>query len=89
MTEEMRTVYCCTCDREFQEPEKLYKNGYADPEDRECNCCYDEHKITWDYTTAQDNGCGDGCIIDGECDECGATGTAEFSSRNVEFEVSD
>ena len=89
MTEKMRTVYCCECDREFQEPERLYESGYADPEDRACTCCYDEHTITWNYNTARDNGCGDGCIIEGRCEECGATGKAEFSSNNIKFEETD
>jgi len=54
----------------------------------ECQCCLnDYHQVTWDYETAEDNMCGDGCMIEGTCDICGASGVGEFSNRDVDFEV--
>ena len=93
------TINCCKCDREFTEHASTYittkefqttnwKNKKIT--DYECVCCRDDyHQVTWDYETAEDNMCGDGCMIEGTCLNCGATGRGEFSNRDVDFEVGD
>ena len=77
MTEKMINQTCIQCDREFRYQIKT----------DECPCCNNGyHDVEWDYESAEDNMCGDGCMINGVCLECGATGCGEFSNKDVDFE---
>ena len=99
LSETFITINCCKCDREFTEHASTYitrkefqsTNGKNKKiTDVECVCCRDDfHDVIWDYETAEDNMCGDGCMIEGTCLNCGATGRGEFSNRDVDFEVGD
>ena len=69
---------------------KLLTETFITITDVECVCCRDDfHDVIWDYETAEDNMCGDGCMIEGTCLNCGATGRGEFSNQDVDFEVGD
>ncbi len=90
------TVDCCNCGRIFAEEaveymtKKEWQTNTWKNKKYECTCCMNDfHEVTWDYETAEDNMCGDGCMIEGTCDICGATGRGEFSNTNVDFEVGD
>lgn len=90
------TVDCCNCGSSFRKEaveymtKKEWQTNTWKNKKYECTCCMNDfHEVTWDYETAEDNMCGDGCMIEGTCDNCGATGRGEFSNRNVDFEVGD
>ena len=77
------TVNCSECGIEFEEEVDGFDNRTAD--DYCCSCCYEgSHRIDWDYGTATDNGCGDGCMIEGECSRCRKKLRAEFQQKSGE-----
>lgn len=85
---------CSKCDREMRKiasdimTKKEWQTSTWKKQEHECQCCLDDyHDVVWEYETAEDNMCGDGCMIQGTCSVCGASGVGEFSNRNVDFEV--
>ena len=86
MTEEkMREITCVTCDREFDAPEKWFTEQNLDEYDIECHCCRQGHRVEWEGEIDRDNGCGDGWMMKGECEECGIKGETEVSRRTFTF----
>ena len=91
MTEEkMRELTCATCDREFDAPEKWF-TGTVGPDENniECHCCRQGHRVEWEGEIDRDNGCGDGWMMKGECEECGVKGETQVSRRTFNFHTFD
>ncbi len=85
LTKEMREIICVTCDREFNAPETWFTEQGLDDDDIECHCCRQGHHVEWEGEIDRDNGCGDGWMMKGECEECGIKGETEVSRRDFTF----
>jgi len=85
----MISIICNDCSVEFERPRSIFKdhefNEEGELDDVICSCCYEgSHVIDWNYNTAEDNGCGDGCMIEGDCKRCNKTFRAEFQQKQGE-----